>query len=427
MKSKKGGGPRSASTTGSPTIPYQKPPLGPPGPEPEEGPSNEAIRERLLSAYDSGRRDLPWRRETDPYRIWVSEVMLQQTRVETVIPYYERWVDRFPDMESLAEAEEDEVLRVWQGLGYYSRARRLQEGARVVRERFAGALPRNSETLREIPGIGEYTAGAVASIAFGEVVPAVDGNVKRVLARLYDLPGPTPGEYRSRASELVDPHRPGDFNQALMELGALVCTPKNPRCDDCPIREECLARQRGTVAERPVQKAKKKIPEVDVAVLVAVAPNRRKGSVVGADGRSKGHERTSAKHPGPFFLLRKRPAAGLLAGMWEFPGTEVAGGSGTTAIREAVLELARVSGLDVDGQTPQPMDGVTHVFSHLKCIYRPMLLSASSAAPDPTSPGEPPHKADAWKWATPQELDAIPLPVAQQKILRAALAALGKS
>jgi len=373
-------------------------------------PDSTAVRARLLAAYDAGKRDLPWRRETDPYRIWVSEVMLQQTRVETVVPYYERWVARFPDMESLAEAEEDEVLRAWQGLGYYSRARRLQEGARVVRERFAGALPRNSGTLREIPGIGEYTAGAVASIAFGEAVPAVDGNVKRILTRLFDLHSPTHGDYRALASELVDPHRPGDFNQALMELGALVCKPRNPRCGECPIRGECLALEQETVAERPAPRAKKKAPEVDVAVLVAVTvPN---------GGATAGEE--------PRFLLRKRPAQGLLAGMWEFPGVDIARDPGAESARGIVIGFAESLGLDSSGQVPQKMDPVIHVFSHLKCTYRPSLLQVSSTPTKPSLPGESPDEANTWRWVAPEELQGTPLPVAQQKILRAALEILGE-
>ena len=260
------------------------------------------VRQRLLAAYDAGKRDLPWRRKTDPYCIWVSEVMLQQTRVETVIPYYERWVERFPDLEALADADEDEVLLAWQGLGYYSRARRLHEGARVVRERYQGTLPPNSEGLRELPGIGPYTAGAVASIAYGEVVPAVDGNVKRVLSRLYDLPNPSPKELQKLAGSLVDPSRPGDFNQALMELGALICTPRSPECHTCPLATECLALDQGTVEVRPSRKPKRPVPEMEVAVLVLAA-----------------RDEDEALH----LLLRKRPSTGLLAGMWEFPGVEV--------------------------------------------------------------------------------------------------------
>lgn len=342
------------------------------------------IRRLLLAAYDVGKRTLPWRGETDPYRIWVSEIMLQQTRVDTVIPYYGRWLERFPDIETLAEAEEDEVLRVWQGLGYYSRARRLQEGARVVRETLGGVVPGNSEALRDLPGVGEYTAGAVASIAFGEVVPAVDGNVKRVLSRLFDLPAPTPGEYRTLATELVDPRRPGDFNQAMMELGALVCVPRSPCCEECPVASACLALERGTVAERPAAKPKKRVPEEDRAVLVAVAGDHTTGLQ---------------------FLLRKRPATGLLAGMWEFP-------SGEVVVQGGLVDL--------------PV--VTHVFSHLKVRYWPHLLRTSIQA-EPVGLvqsllRETPACERAPQWVPLEALDQIPIPVAQGKILKSAMAAL---
>jgi A/G-specific adenine glycosylase len=239
------------------------------GVQPATSPTTEATRRLLLEAFDKGKRDLPWRGESDPYRIWVSEVMLQQTRVETVIPYYKRWLQRFPSMEALAAAREEDVLLAWQGLGYYSRARRLLGAARIIRERHGGRLPRAAEELRRLPGVGEYTAGAVASMAFGESVPAVDGNARRVLARLYDLPDPRPGELRELAGALVDPHRPGDSNQALMELGATVCLPRSPLCPSCPVEELCMAKARGTVGERPPRRARRPVPEVEMAVVVA--------------------------------------------------------------------------------------------------------------------------------------------------------------
>jgi A/G-specific adenine glycosylase len=398
----------------------------------EEGkPDAETVRRLLLAAYDTGKRDLPWRGESDPYRVWVSEVMLQQTRVETVIPYYEEWLNRFPDLDSLAEAEEEDVLRVWQGLGYYSRARRLHEGARVVRERYAGALPRNSEELRGLPGIGEYTAGALASIAFGEAVPAVDGNVKRVLSRLHDLPSPTPSGLRQLAADLVDPDRPGDFNQALMELGAVVCTPRSPDCDNCPISSQCLALARDTVGERPAPKAKRPVPEVDVAVLVAAARDERDGI---------------------HFLLQKRPRTGLLAGMWEFPGVEVAGeesGSngfssqdgqgdssfrdgGNRPLREAAITLARDLGLDLSGcdkRTPNghqarpgvdELEAVTHVFSHLKVRYRPSLVVVPMSVESESDRESP-------RWIHADSLYEVPLPVAQSRIAGVALEFLRRS
>jgi A/G-specific adenine glycosylase len=374
-----------------------------------------AIRRQLLAAYDAGKRTLPWRSETDPYRIWVSEVMLQQTRVDAVIPYYGRWLERFPDIETLAEAEEDEVLRVWQGLGYYSRARRLQEGARVVRETLGGIVPGSSEALRELPGVGEYTAGAVASIAFGEVVPAVDGNVKRVLSRLFDLASPTPFEYRALATALVDPRRPGDFNQAMMELGALVCVPRSPRCRECPVASECLALERGTVADRPAAKAKKRISEEDRAVLVAAAGDHTRGL---------------------HFLLRKRPATGLLAGMWEFPSVKVeAPGKPQPGLAEedtsdAAWGLALEHGIQVGSRKPPQsadlteLPLVTHIFSHLKVRYRPFLLKVLSPNGSPSPSLKASSRDPSTVWISAADLDQVPIPVAQGKILKAALVAL---
>jgi len=333
--------------------------------------------------------------------------MLQQTRVDTVIPYYGRWLDRFPNVEALAKAEEDEVLRVWQGLGYYSRARRLHQGARVVRERHGGFLPGSSEELRGLPGVGEYTAGAVASIAFGEVVPAVDGNVKRVLSRLFDLADPSPHVFRTLATELVDPERPGDFNQAVMELGALVCVPRVPSCEVCPLGSECLALERGTVAERPAPKAKREVPEKDIVVVVAVARGE-----VGA----------------PRLLLRKRPSTGLLGGMWEFPGVEVTGpvDVGASSLFEETaasladdLPLPAPAGFLGSPLRPNQMETVTHVFSHLKVHYRPFLWMLESREGSDGQLGD-------CRWIDLTELDEVPVPVAQGKIAKAALEAAGR-
>ena len=175
-------------------------------------PAPTRLRQLLLEHYDTHRRDLPWRESREPYRVWVSEIMLQQTRVETAIPYYHRWMERFPTVEALADGDEEAVLKAWEGLGYYSRARNLRRSALIVRERLGGVLPQDSGSLRTLPGIGEYSAGAIASIAYGEVVPAVDGNVRRVLSRLLGLVDPTDVSLRTRAGELVDPDRPGDWN-----------------------------------------------------------------------------------------------------------------------------------------------------------------------------------------------------------------------
>jgi A/G-specific adenine glycosylase len=338
--------------------------------------------------------------------------MLQQTRVETVIPYYERWLKRFPDIGALAEAEEDEVLRAWQGLGYYSRARRLHQGAKVVRERYAGVLPQNSEDLRKLPGVGQYTAGAVASIAFGEAVPAVDGNVKRVFSRLFDLTDPTPAEFQRLGEELVDPKRPGDFNQALMELGATVCTPRIPVCGECPLDLVCLALDRGTIQERPVSKTKKRLPEMDVAVVVAVVRD------------DAGIRR---------LLLRKRPDSGLLAGMWEFPGVEVdtselgrASDACHSCVRAQTAALAEDLGLGPLpmkaesnlASEPVGLDLVAHVFSHLRARYWPVLFQVEWA-------GVGGMEAPGCEWVATSKLDEVPLSVAQGKIARAALEVSG--
>lgn len=329
-----------------------------------------ALRARLLSQYDREARDLPWRGETDPYRIWVSEVMLQQTRVETVTRYYEAWLQQFPDVATLADASEDRVMKAWEGLGYYRRARSLHRAASVVRDRHGGSLPPDPESLLGLPGVGVYTAGAIASIAFGVVTPAVDGNVRRVLARLFDEPAPTDRWLQERASELVDPDRPGDWNQALMELGATVCVPRAPRCDRCPIAQLCLARAAGTEKERPVpgQKARVRAVRIPVAVLVW----------------------------GGRVLLCRRPSEGLLGGMWAFPegeGPEVAEQIG-----------AAVSGRGV------ALDPVRHRFTHLDATYLPTVCGLKSAPV-----GAP---RDGHRWVKPKEVARLALPVAQQKIMR---------
>ncbi|MFW5868776.1 MAG: A/G-specific adenine glycosylase, partial [Armatimonadota bacterium] len=225
------------------------------------GEDRSQIRGLLLAWFDAHRRDLPWRRTSDPYRIWVSEIMLQQTQVDRVIDYYERFLVAFPTVEALAEAPIDDVLRLWEGLGYYSRARNLHAAARVIVQEHGGEFPRSPEAIRALPGIGEYTAGAVQSIAFGVPVPAVDANVIRVLARLFAVEGDvSAGEERRRiadlAAEVVPDDRPGDFNQALMELGALLCIPGRPGCLICPLSEVCRAKLRGLQATIPPPKSR---------------------------------------------------------------------------------------------------------------------------------------------------------------------------
>ncbi len=287
----------------------------------------------LLDWYDRNARDLPWRKERDPYRIWLSEIMLQQTRAETVIRYYLSFLDRFPTVSALADADPVEVLKKWEGLGYYSRARNLMKAAKQVAA--AGGFPRDAQGLRELPGVGEYTAGAIASIAFGLPEPAIDGNQIRVLSRAFGvrMSAVSPeGKRALRQAALfaLPPERPGDFNQAMMGLGALICTPR-PDCDHCPVRGFCDACRAGDAPSLPVlpPKADKRPQQLAVALIF------RGGKV----------------------LVRRRPDEGLLAGLFEFPNFP---GARTEAeVREGLQELGVTTG------TLAPAGSARHVFTHL--------------------------------------------------------------
>jgi len=259
---------------------------------------------KLLKWYHLNQRTLPWRGHPDPYAVWVSEIMLQQTRVETVIPYFEKWMRLFPTITSLAHASEQSVLNAWEGLGYYSRARNLHKAAQIVAEQYQGEIPRDLDELRKLPGIGRYTLGAIASIAFDMNVPALDGNIKRVYARVFDIAEPvdSPGGDKllwELAEKSLPKKDAGDYNQALMDLGATICVPKNPRCLICPLMKLCKARENGTQNQRPVKLPKKSVPHhIHVAGVI-----ENKGKV----------------------LLARRPSKGLLGGMWEFPNGRVDG------------------------------------------------------------------------------------------------------
>ncbi len=266
----------------------------------------ETFRKRLLGWYRENRRALPWRETRDPYRIWVSEAMLQQTQVATVIPYYQRFLQRFPTVNALARAPVTDVLDQWSGLGYYSRAKNLHAGAREVVRRYGGKLPDQAETLQELPGIGRYTAGAIASIAFDRPAPLVDGNVIRVLSRCFGIrEDPRAGAVQKKlwkiAGALVPEKNPGDFNQALMELGATVCLPRQPACGSCPLTGGCVARQKGWQERIPPPR-----PEVPKKKLLYL------GALLEKEGA---------------LLLGRRPITGLLPGLWELPGGEVPAGA----------------------------------------------------------------------------------------------------
>ncbi|GKV69635.1 adenine DNA glycosylase [Sporosarcina sp. NCCP-2716] len=295
------------------------------------------FNERLLAWYAREKRDLPWRRTTDPYFIWVSEVMLQQTRVETVIPYYERFTESFPSMEDLAAADEEKVLKHWEGLGYYSRVRNLQAGVREVVEQYGGAIPRTREEILNLKGIGPYTAGAVLSIAYGVPEHAVDGNVMRVFSRLFllrdDIAVPKSKKvFEEKVMQIIDESDPSSFNQAIMELGATICTPR-PRCLLCPVREFCDAFEEGVQEQLPVKTKKVKNRAVTVHSFAIRTPNGR-------------------------WLLRKRPSNGLLADFYEFPQAENAGDGPLTAV------LEKESGLRARVEEASYTE-YKHVFSHI--------------------------------------------------------------
>lgn len=347
-----------------------------------------ALRAALLAWYRANRRDLPWRTSAgegaDPYRVWLSEVMLQQTRVETVLGYYDRWLARFPTLAALAGAELDDVLKAWEGLGYYSRARNFHRAVREVAARYGGEVPGDPAAFGELPGVGRYTAGAVMSIAFGHATPIVDGNVRRVIARWTDDPDPDPARLWEIAAALAPGEAPGDLNQALMELGATVCTPRNPRCSLCPARPICTAAKNGTQEERPTPRKAKPLPHEDTAVAVV-------------------------EHGGRLLLVR-RPLDARLGGMWAFP--QAVRGRGEEV--GAAAERAAREGLDVSVRAGAELGSVRHTFTHVRATYHAVRCAWGGGEPVAL-------RYDGWAWASPGEVEAYALPVAQKRI--AALAA----
>lgn len=339
-----------------------------------------SLSQRLLEWYDLNARRLPWRGLSDSYAIWVSEIMLQQTRVDTVIPYFERWMKRFPSLAVLAETDQREVLTFWEGLGYYSRARNLHRAAQMVMADYGGELPRDREQLRKIPGIGKYTAGAIASIAFGLDEAALDGNIRRVYARIFNvsLPAKSPdGEHRlwNLAVENLPAGRAGDFNQALMDLGAGICSPHMPDCAHCPVVNLCQAHALGVEEERPVMEPKPKIPNLTVTAAVLAHPS--------GDGR---------------MLLAQRPAKGLLGGLWEFPGGKLEVGEDLpTCLRRELREE-----LGVEVSVGETLGVYRHAYTH----FRVTLHAFECVLID----GEPrPLEASELRWALPSEMMKYPM------------------
>ena len=348
---------------------------------------DDAIVGQLVAWFELVARDLPWRRRRDPYAVWLSEIMLQQTRVETVVPYFERFLRRFPDVEALAGAELDEVLKLWSGLGYYRRARVLYATAREVTTRYGGAFPGEAAALRELPGIGAYTAGAIASLAFGRREPLVDGNVARVFARLFGIDA----DIRSAASvkllweiawRLVPEERPGRFNEALLELGATVCTPRDPRCGACPLEALCAARASGRVLELPVIEAKKKVPVVKMVAAVL--------------------------RSGPRVLLARREEGGLFGGLWEPPMVEAS----TIAEARALLSAVGVGAAIELGEAGK----IKHVLSHKELRVTVAAGTITGKTKAPTALVAPYEKA---AWLDPDDAE-IGISTLARKVLAAA-------
>ena len=365
-----------------------------------------SFRQKLLTWYDVNKRDLPWRRSKNPYHIWVSEIMLQQTRVDTVIPYYERFLDWFPTVESLANAPEERLLKVWEGLGYYSRVRNMQTAARQIMSDFQGEFPSTYEGISSLKGIGPYTAGAISSIAFNIPQPAVDGNVMRVLARLFevnhDIGNPSNRKiFQAMMEILIDPDRPGDFNQALMDLGSDIEAPVNPRPEESPVKDFSAAYQHGTMNRYPIKAPKKKPIPIYLKALV----------VQNSQGQ---------------FLLEKNESEKLLAGFWHFPLIEVDEFSDQSQdldlfsqVAEPILELGpspqesfeQDYDLEVDWQDLR-FEEVKHIFSHRK--WHIQIIAGRVA--------ESQEYADREVlWLSPEEFSNYPLAKPQQKIWQAYL------
>lgn len=345
-----------------------------------------ALAADLLRWYDANARVLPWRSDHSPYHTWVSEVMLQQTRVETVVPYFERFMQRFPTLESLAKAKQTEVLQLWEGLGYYSRARNLHKAAQLVWQEHEGELPHTYTELRELPGVGRYIASAIASIAFQQPVPALDANCRRVYIRLLNLQMPlgTPALEHilwGYAEQLLPQERPGDFNQAVMELGERICKPKSPLCEQCPLQTTCLAFTQGTQSSLPKRQAKPPVPHYTVTAAVITQ--------------------------GELVLIAQRPPNGLLGGLWEFPGGKLEPEDSSLEdclkreIREELgLEIVVENGFGV----------YRHAYTHFRITLHAFLCTLL--------PGQSTSNLSHVRWVLPAQLDEFAMGKVDRQIAR---------
>lgn len=337
-----------------------------------------SFAKQLLNWYSVRARRLPWREKSSPYAVWVSEIMLQQTRVETVLPYFLRWMERFPSVEALAKSPLQDVLAAWEGLGYYSRARNLHRAAGIVLEKYAGVLPGDAATLRKLPGIGRYTAGAIASIAFGRDEPALDGNIRRVLARVFDVREPARSPAGERllwdlAAENLPPGQAGAYNQALMDLGATVCTPRSPDCPSCPMSNICMAYAQGIQEQRPVLDSRAEIPHYTVTAAVI-----RRGEEI---------------------LIAQRPLHGLLGGLWEFPGGKLLPDEDLVSCLQR--EIREELGVEIE------VGSALGIYRHAYTHFRVTLHAFCCSLRNGTEPDS--IQVNDLRWVKPARLSEFPM------------------
>ncbi len=352
--------------------------------------SQQALQQALRAWFTAHARDLPWRRTSDPYAIWISETMLQQTQSATVEPYYRRFLQRFPTVQALAQASLADVLKAWEGLGYYRRAQNLHAAAQIIMREHGGQMPQEEKALLALPGIGRYTAGAIRSIAFNQPAPVVDGNVRRVLARLDDISesidlAATERRLWQRAAELVHVSAPGQMNEALMELGATVCLPQNPQCHLCPVQDHCLAHARNTQYERPVRSARRRIPHYDVVAGIVWHATR--------------------PHT---FLIARRPLTGMLGGLWEFPGGKLQPGESTAqALRR---ELDEELGIEVE--VGEHVISLEHAYTHFRISLHAYHARHCGGQPQALQVAD-------WRWVQPDDLPDYAFARTDQHIIAA--------
>lgn len=347
----------------------------------------DAFQKDLITWFEAEQRDLPWRKNNNPYRVWVSEIMLQQTRVDTVIPYYNRFMEWFPSIDDFAEAEEEKILKAWEGLGYYSRVRNLHSAVKEVKETYNGVVPNTLEEISQLKGVGPYTAGAILSIAYGKPEPAVDGNVMRVLSRILLIEEDiakvkTRKLFEMAVRELISHENPSAFNQGLMELGALICTPGNPACLLCPVQSHCSAFAKGVQAELPIKNSKKKSREV--ALISAVLTNE-KGKI----------------------LIRKRPSEGLLANLWEFPSFEV---HMNVQTKREYFKISFHEKYGIKLELTDLIGNIEHVFSHLVWKIDAYKGKISGKVEEEIL------KENKLYWVDEVEIEQYAFPVSHQKI-----------